>query len=49
MMVGEKILLLKFDSLSQHASRQKCKVACLGFVVGQYFMSTNNQHAKNEQ
>jgi hypothetical protein len=36
--------------LQQHKRtwRWKCKVACHGCVVGQYFMSIDNQHAKKE-
>ncbi len=44
----EKLLGPKFDSLQKHACRQKCKVTCPKCVVGQYFMSTVKQHAKNE-
>ncbi len=44
----EKILVPKFDSLQKHASWHKYKVAWLGCVMGQYFMSTESQHAKNE-
>jgi hypothetical protein len=44
----EKILVPKFDSLQKHASRCKCKVAWLGCVMRQYFMSIESQHAKNE-
>jgi hypothetical protein len=44
----EKLLVPKFDSLQKHVNRHKCKVARPKCVVGQYFMSTANQHAKNE-
>ncbi len=44
----EKLLVLKFDSLQKHVGWRKCKVTCLRVIVGQYFMSTNSQHAKNE-
>jgi hypothetical protein len=44
----EKILVPKFDSLQKHVGRCKCKVAWLGCAMGQYFMSTESQHAKNE-
>lgn len=38
----EKLLVPKFDSLQKRVEKQKCKIVCLGCVVGQYFMSTNN-------
>jgi hypothetical protein len=44
----EKLLVLKFDSFQKHVGRQKCKVACIKCVVGQYFMLIDNQHAKNK-
>ncbi len=45
----KKLLAPKFDSLQKHAGRHKCKVTCPECVVGQYFMSTMNQHVKNER
>jgi hypothetical protein len=41
--------VLKFDSFRTHTRMQKCKVAHIGCVVGQYFMSIGSQHAKNKQ
>ncbi len=46
----EKLLIPKFDNLQKHVGRMKCRyIAHLGLTMGQYFMSTNSQHAKNEQ
>jgi hypothetical protein len=44
----EKLLVPKFDNLQKQVYRRKCKVPHLRSVMGQYFMSIENQHAKNE-
>ncbi len=45
----EKLSVLKFDNLQKHASRKKCNVVGPKLTMGQYFMFTNSQHAKNER
>ncbi len=44
----EKFLMPKFDNLQKHVSKHTFKVAWPECVVGQYFMSIENQHVKNE-
>jgi hypothetical protein len=46
--IRDKLLVSKFDDLHKHARQWKAIVAKLGVKVGAYFMSLNNQHAKNE-
>ncbi len=43
----QKLLMLKHN-LQKHTRRQKCKVTCLGCVVGQYIMSIESQHVKSK-
>jgi len=38
----ENIFVPEFDFWKKHTCKQKCKVALLHFVVGQYFMSIKN-------
>ncbi len=45
----EKLLVPKFDNFQKHVGRCKCKVAKPNCNVGQYYMSIESQHAKNEQ
>ncbi len=44
----DKLLVLKFDDLQKHARQWKATIAKPDVKVGEYFMSLNNQHAKNE-
>ncbi len=44
----ENLLVPKFDNLEKQVCRRKCKVPHLGCVMGQYFMSIESQHVKNE-
>jgi hypothetical protein len=44
----EKLLVPKFDNLQKQVCRRKCKFPHLGCVMGQYFMSIESQHVKNE-
>ncbi len=43
----KKLLVLKFDNLQKHIGHQKSKHPC-SLVVGELYVNTNNQHAKNE-
>jgi hypothetical protein len=43
----KKLLVLKFNDLQKHVGHQKSKHPC-PYVVGELFVNTNNQHAKNE-
>jgi hypothetical protein len=36
------------QSLYKHLGRWKCKFACFGCAMGQYYMSIESQHVKNE-
>jgi hypothetical protein len=47
-MEGKNCWSQNFDSFQRHTRMQKCKVAHIGCVVGQYFMSIESQHANNK-
>jgi hypothetical protein len=43
-----KLIVLKFDGLQKYDAWQKATIAKLDVKVGEYFMSLNSQHVKNE-
>ncbi len=43
----KKLLLLKFNNSQKHIGHKKSKHPC-PCVVGEFFVNTNNQHARNE-
>jgi azurin len=44
----EKILVLKMEFLSKHASKRKAKVVGHGVVIGKWYFMKDLAHVKNE-